>query len=138
MTDRKTALSPAGIAPPFGAYSHGIAVPSGRLIVTSGQLGLAADGTCPEDVGAQARLCLTAIGAVLADAGAGPGDVLRLNAYVTRREDFPAYMAARDEWLAGVAVRPASTLMVVLGFTRPEFLVEVEALAAVAEGGGAF
>ncbi|MFO1166082.1 MAG: RidA family protein, partial [Paracoccus sp. (in: a-proteobacteria)] len=42
---------------------------------------------------------------------------------------FPDYMAARDEFLAGVAVLPASTLVIVSGFTRPEFLVEVELTA---------
>jgi enamine deaminase RidA (YjgF/YER057c/UK114 family) len=40
------------------------------------------------------------------------------------------YMAARDAWLAGVARLPASTLVIVSGFTRPEFLVEVEVTAA--------
>jgi enamine deaminase RidA (YjgF/YER057c/UK114 family) len=127
--DRKTALMPAALAPPFGAYSHGIAAPAGRLIVTSGQLALAADGTVPAGAGAQAELCLAAIGAILAEAGAGPRDVLRLSGYVTDRAHFPAYMAARDAWLAGVGVRPASTLIVVGGFTRPEFVVEIEALA---------
>ena len=40
------------------------------------------------------------------------------------------YMQARDEWLADVARLPASTLVIVSGFTRPEFLVEVEVTAA--------
>ena len=35
----------------------------------------------------------------------------------------------RDAWLDGVEPRPASTLMIVGGFTRPEFVVEVEATA---------
>ncbi len=40
------------------------------------------------------------------------------------------YMAARDAWLTGTARLPASTLVIVAGFTRPEFLVEVEVTAA--------
>ncbi|MEM8823489.1 MAG: RidA family protein [Pseudomonadota bacterium] len=129
MTDAKTALMPQGIAPPFGAYSSGIATQASGLIVTSGQLGLAADGTCPPDITAQAEICLAAIDAILREGGATRADILRLNAYVTRRDDFPAWMAARDHWLADVTVKPASTLMIVTGFTRPEFLVEVEAIA---------
>ena len=39
-------------------------------------------------------------------------------------------MAARDAFLADVAVLPTSTLMIVSGFTRPEFVVEVEVWAA--------
>jgi enamine deaminase RidA (YjgF/YER057c/UK114 family) len=54
---------------------------------------------------------------------------IRLSAFVTDRAFFPDYMAVRDEWLAGVAILPASTLLVVSGFTREEFKVEIEATA---------
>jgi 2-iminobutanoate/2-iminopropanoate deaminase len=125
-----TPLTPASIAPPFGAYSHGIdSGPVARLVVTSGQLGLAADGSLAADVEGQARQCFANIEAILAEAGLGRDSVLRLNAFVTRREDFPAYMAVRDGWLEGLEVKPASTLVIVTGFTREEFLVEVEATA---------
>ncbi|MWB76859.1 RidA family protein [Pseudooceanicola sp. 216_PA32_1] len=124
-------LNPQGIAAPFGAYSHGIAAgPVERIVVTSGQLGLAADGSLAPDAAGQARQCFANITAILAEAGMTAADVLRINAFVTRREDFPAYMAERDRWLEGVEPRPASTLVIVTGFTRPEFLVEVEATAA--------
>jgi enamine deaminase RidA (YjgF/YER057c/UK114 family) len=56
--------------------------------------------------------------------------VIRINAFVTAREHMAGYMAARDAWLAGVTRLPASTLVIVSGFTRPEFLVEVEVTAA--------
>ena len=124
-------LAPPAIAPPFARYSHGVELTGPvRLVVTSGQLGLAADGTVPPTVEAQARLCLDNIEAILAEAGLGRADVLRLNAYVTDRAHMAGYMAVRDAWLDGVAHLPASTLMIVSGFTRPEFLVEIEALAA--------
>lgn len=123
-------LTPSNIAPPFGDYSHGVVTShGGRLLVTSGQLGLSADGVVPEDVAAQAEICFANIAAILAEAGGGPEHVLRLNAYVTDREDFPAYMAVRDRWLGDVVTKPASTLMIVSGFTRAEFRVEVEATA---------
>jgi len=122
-----TPLSPSAIAPPFGNYSHGIA--AGPLIVTSGQLGLARVGTIPRDVEAQAEICFAAIQAILAEAGADFAHIVRLNAYVTRREDMAPYMAVRDRMLAHLAIKPASTLMIVAGFTRPQFLVEIEATA---------
>lgn len=121
------ALNPASVHPPFAAYSHGIA--AGDLVVTSGQLGITADGTVPEGAEAQARLAFSAIDAILAEAGLGRADVLRLNAYVTGRDHLAGYMAARDEWAAGLDPLPASTLMIVSGFTRPAFVVEIEALA---------
>jgi enamine deaminase RidA (YjgF/YER057c/UK114 family) len=124
-------ITPNTVAPPFGNYSHAVEVPAGRrLIATSGQLGIASDQTVPPSAKLQAKLCFEAIGAILAEAGMGPSDVVRINGYVTDRAHFPAYMSARDAWLQGTGRRPASTLLIVSGFTRPEFLVEVEVLAA--------
>jgi len=124
-------LSPPAIAPPFAAYAHGVEVPAGkRLVVTSGQLALAADGTVPEGAEAQARLCLANCAAVLAEAGMGPQDVIRISTFVTGRDHMAGYIRARDAWLAGLVRLPASTLVIVSGFTRQEFLVEVEMTAA--------
>ncbi|MEL7098023.1 MAG: RidA family protein [Pseudomonadota bacterium] len=124
-------LNPPSIAPPFARYSHGIELPPGaRIVRTSGQLGLTADGTVPEGAAAQAEICFANITAILAEAGMGPGQVCHLNAYVTGRAHMAGYMAARDAFLAEVSVLPSSTLMIVSGFTRPEFVVEVEAWAA--------
>lgn len=125
-------LNPPSIAPPFARYAHGVSVPSGmRLVVTSGQLGLTTAGEVPEGAHAQAAVCFTNIDAILAEAGAGRGDVVRINAFVTDRAHMAGYMQARDAWLADVTRLPASTLMIVSGFTRPEFVVEVEVIAAV-------
>jgi enamine deaminase RidA (YjgF/YER057c/UK114 family) len=124
-------LTPPTIAPPFAAYAHGVEVPAGgRLVVTSGQLALASDGTVPDGARAQADLCFHNCAAILAEAGMTPADVIRINAFVTDRAHMPGYMAARDAWLTGVARLPASTLVIVSGFTRPEFLVEIEVTAA--------
>lgn len=124
-------LNPPGIAPPFAAYSHGVEAQVQRLVMTSGQLGLAADGTVPDGAEAQAALCFDNIDAILAEAGLDRGHVLRLNAYVTDRSHMAGYMRARDAYLAGLQRLPASTLVIVSGFTRPEFVVEIEAIAGV-------
>lgn len=124
-------LAPPTIRAPFARYAHGVEVPAGaRLVVTSGQLGIAADETVPEGAEAQAQLCFANCAAILAEAGMGPGDVIRINAFVTDRAHMAGYMAARDAWLAGATRLPASTLVIVQGFTRPEFVVEVEVTAA--------
>jgi enamine deaminase RidA (YjgF/YER057c/UK114 family) len=126
-------LSPASIRPPFAAYSHGVEVPSGlRWVLTSGQLGIGPDDQVPAEARAQADLCFANCAAILAEADMGPEDVVRINAFVTERAHMPAYMAARDAWLSGSTHKPASTLVIVTGFTRPEFLVEVEVTAAKA------
>lgn len=127
-------LSPSTIHPPFAAYAHGVEVPEGaRLAFVSGQLGIGADGLIPDDCGAQAALCFANVAAILAEAGMELRDVVRINAYVTDRLHLTPYMAVRDRLFA--APFPASTLMIVAGFARPEFKVEVEAVAARARPG---
>lgn len=126
------ALVPPSIRPPFARYAHGVEVPAGaRLVVCSGQLGIGPDDVAPEGVEAQTALCFANLDAVLEAGGMGRADVVRINAYVTDRAHMAGYMAARDAWLSAVPDHlPASTLMIVSGFTRPEFKVEIELIAA--------
>ena len=122
-------LTPKTIKPPFARYSHGVEVPAGkRLVLCSGQLGIGPDDAIPDDVGAQAELCFANIAAILAEAGLGLKDIVRINAYVTDRDCLRPYMAVRDRLFSDPA--PASTLMIVSGFARSEFKVEIEVTAA--------
>ena len=124
-------ITPPTIHPPFANYSHGMEVPAGhRILFASGQLGITPDDHVPEDAGAQAGLCFESIGEVLKAAGMGFSDIVRINAFVSDRAHLKAYMEARDRYVG--APPPASTLMIVSGFARPEFKVEVEVIAAKA------
>ena len=121
-------LTPNSIRAPFARYSHGVEVPAGhRLILCSGQLGITPDERVPEDAGEQAELCFKNIAAILGEAGLTLAAIVRLNAFVTDREYLRQYMAVRDRVVGDPP--PASTLMIVSGFARPEFKVEVEAIA---------
>ena len=122
-------ITPTSIYPPFANYAHGVEARARRLVITSGQLGIAPDGTVPGDAQGQAEICFANIDAILNEAGLSHRHILRLNAYVTGREHMAGYMAARDAYLAGTDHTPASTLMIVSGFSRPEFVVEIEAMA---------
>ena len=122
-------LAPKDVRPPFARYSHAIEVAAGsRLVFVSGQLGVNPDDTVPKTVEEQAERCFRNIAAILAEAGLGLADIVRIDAFVTAREHMKGYMSVRDR-LAGDPP-PASTLMIVSGFTRPEFLVEIEVVAA--------
>ncbi|PBC03855.1 RidA family protein [Mesorhizobium sp. WSM3860] len=122
-------LAPKSIKPPFARYSHGVEIPAGkRLVLCSGQLGIGPDDAVPEDAGAQTELCFKNIAAILSEAGLTLNDVVRINAFVTDRAHLQAYMDVRNRLFSDPA--PASTLMIVSGFARPEFKVEVEVLAA--------
>lgn len=124
-----TALDPARIHPPFAPYSHGVVVPPGqKLVFCSGQLGITLDKAIPTDCRGQTQICFDNIAAILGEAGLGLGHIIRINAFVTGREHLADYMAVRNGLFA--APYPASTLMIVSGFARPEFVVEIEAIAA--------
>lgn len=122
-------LIPTDMSPPFARYAHGVADPVSGLVLTSGQLALDMDGSIPDGAEAQTRLIFANIDKILAEGGTSKADVLRINAFVTDRAHMAGYMAARDVWLADVPHLPASTLMIVSGFTKPEFVVEIEVLA---------
>ena len=122
-------LSPSSIHPPFAPYSQGIEVSSrSRFIFLSGQLGIAPDGTIPPDAAGQARVAFDNIAAILAEGGMGLGDVIKLTAFVSGREHMRGYMDVRNALFA--EPYPASTLLIVGGFSREEFVVEIEAIAA--------
>lgn len=120
-----------GVRKPFARYSHAVLVEAGaELLFCSGQLGISPEDIIPADVGTQTTRCFQAIRTILQECNMRIEHIVRINAYVTRREDLPAYMQARDQFIAELTEPPASTLMIVSGFTRPEFLVEVEVIAA--------
>ncbi|HEY9012921.1 MAG TPA: Rid family hydrolase [Devosia sp.] len=122
-------LNPSRIHPPFAPYSHGMVVPEGqKLVFCSGQLGIDADKHVPPDCAGQARLAFDNIAAVLEEAGMSLANIVRINAFVSGREHLADYMAVRNSLFA--EPYPASTLMIVSGFARPEFVVEIEAIAA--------
>jgi enamine deaminase RidA (YjgF/YER057c/UK114 family) len=121
-------VNPPEIRAPFSRYSHGVLAPAGaEILVTSGQLGVGPDDIVPEDIEAQCVLCFENLRAILAEAGMGFADVIRFNAFVTDRAYFPIYGAVRSRYVEGNAY--ASTLVIVSGFTRPEFKVEIEVTA---------
>ena len=124
-------LTPRALREPFGNYAHGVEIPNGwRIIKTSGQLGIGSDNSIPQSVYDQACICFENIRHILKEGGMKPTDVVQVSAYVTNRDFFPDYMRARDEFIGDTDCLPCSTLLIVSGFTKPEFKVEVEVLAA--------
>jgi 2-iminobutanoate/2-iminopropanoate deaminase len=122
-------LNPNAIHPPFATYAHGVEIPAGsRVVFCSGQLGIGVDGIVPEEVESQARLCFHAIAAILGEASMTLHDLIRINAYVASAQYLGGYMKVRDEFVGNPP--PASTLLIVQGFARPEFKIEIEAVAA--------
>ena len=77
----------------------------------------------------QAEICFSNINAIIKEANFNLENILRLNTFLTDRENLPEYMKVRDSFFSGLSLKPASTVVIVSGFTKPEFLVEIEAIA---------
>jgi enamine deaminase RidA (YjgF/YER057c/UK114 family) len=107
------------------------AVRVGSVVTVSGTAPLGADGTTVGrgDAAAQARRCLEIIAAALERAGASLKDVVRTRTLLTRIEDWQAVAAVHGEFFRDI--RPANTIMQVVRFIDPEWLVEMEADAVV-------
>ena len=123
------AFNPSGVAGPFGTYSHGIEVEGPmRLVFGSGQTGVDTDGRIGEDIEEQSRLTWRNIEGVLAGAGMRVSDIVQLTMLLVNRGDLATARAVREEFLDGH--RPASTLLFVAGLAHPDWLIEVDFVAA--------
>lgn len=122
-------FNPDSVAPPFSRYSHA-AEASGHLrwLHVSGQVGITPDGTLLVGFEAQATQTWRNILAILAEAGMGPADLVKVNMFLTDAGDVPASRSTRETALGDAA--PACSLVVVASLASPDWLVEIEAIAA--------
>jgi reactive intermediate/imine deaminase len=101
----------------------------GNAIYVSGQVAYDANGNLvgEGDMQAQTRQVFENIKAVLAAAGAGLEDVIKINSYITDQSKFMDMLEVRKDIFG--ANPPASTAVVVAGLAFPGLLIEVEAIA---------
>jgi enamine deaminase RidA (YjgF/YER057c/UK114 family) len=125
--ERPSFLSPDDLAAPAG-YSHVVSIPSGRLVWTSGQLPIDADGAVAEGWEAQTRLAFANVGSALQAGGVGWPNVVKLMIFVVDLSELPAIRKVRDEFV-DTGRPPTSSLVQVAGLARPNALIEVEAVA---------
>ncbi|MGH3187521.1 MAG: RidA family protein [Streptosporangiaceae bacterium] len=122
-------LRVASIAEPISHYTD--AVIFGDLVFVSGAVGSDATGRIlqPDDVVAQARQALRNIGDVLAAAGTGFENVLKVTVLLTDVADRAPINAVRKEFFGSAL--PASTLIGVAALALPDAKVEIEAIACL-------
>jgi len=123
--------NPSAVAPPYkNIYSHTVEIPAGsRLVFTSGQLGIAPDGSISSEFEGQAEQVMRNLAALLAHHGVGVEALVRINAYVLEPAQIPVLARVRSAWLGDA--RPAMTTVVVSGLAAPEWLLEVEVVFSV-------
>lgn len=121
--------NPASIMSSRSNYSHAIEVPpNARTLYISGQVPVTADGSTPEAIEDQVVLAFDNVQTVLAEAGMGLHDVVRVNVYLTDKDYFPAFRDHRNRLFTGH--KAAATAVAVGALAHPKFKVEIEAVAA--------
>jgi enamine deaminase RidA (YjgF/YER057c/UK114 family) len=127
-TGRRRVASGSPYEPLIG-FSRALRV--GDRVLVAGTAPVWPDGSCDPDPGAQAARCLEIILAALAEAGAGPGQVVRTRMYLVDPADWEAVGRAHGEVFT--EVRPVATMVVVAGLLDPRWRVEIEAEAVLDE-----
>lgn len=126
-------VNPAGLSKPNG-YTHVVILQPDRLIYVSGQVALNAAGEIvgKNDLRAQVTQVMENLKTALASAGASFQDVVKLNYYVVNLnpDKLAVIREVRNKYISAEHP-PASTLVGVTALAREEFLIEVEAVAAV-------
>jgi enamine deaminase RidA (YjgF/YER057c/UK114 family) len=112
------------------------AVRAASIVTVAGTAPLGPDGKTVGrgDAGAQARRCLEIIAAALETAGASLRHVVRTRILLTRIEDWEAVATVHGELFRDI--RPSNTVMQVVRFIDPDWLVEIEADAVIDDEDG--
>jgi reactive intermediate/imine deaminase len=127
-----TRTNPPALSTPTG-YTHVVEV-SGAVttIYIAGQVAFDKDGKVvgAGDMKAQAEQVFKNLEAALAAAGAKFADVVKMNTYVTDISQLAGIRESRARYFGNTT--PASTLVQVVALARPELMIEIEVIAAVA------
>jgi len=122
----------AGVAAEAGAYSHCVRVHRGySSLYISGQVPLNQEGILvgKGDPVAQTRQVFENLRVVLESAGASLASIVKLSVYMANPEQAPAFVGVRSDYLS--PPYPVSTFVFVSSLLNPDWLVEVDAVAAI-------
>jgi enamine deaminase RidA (YjgF/YER057c/UK114 family) len=127
--ERKRVASGSPYEPVIG-FSRAIA--AGHHVSVAGTAPIMSDGGAPPaDAYGQTRRCLEIIVEALREAGASASDVVRTRTYLVNAGDWEEVGRAHGEVFG--EIRPASTMVVVIGFLDARWRVEIEADAVLDE-----
>ena len=121
--------NPSALANPPG-YSH--VVKDGNTVYVAGQVARNSNGETigVGDFNAQAEQVFRNVQAALESVGTSMSHLMKLNVFMTHREDFPAYRVIRPKFVPDDAL-PVSTLIFCSGLADPDFRIEVEVIASM-------
>lgn len=128
------AFNAPGLPEPFGIFSGAAWEPEGKVLHISGYVSNDSEGN-PVGVGdvkAQTNQVLRNIRSVLATAGGDMSDIARVTVYITDMSTLSEIHEVRAEYFQ--RPYPASTLVEVSRLVRPEYLIEIDAVAVIPFG----
>jgi len=120
------------LRPPSGHFSHATMIQArGRLVFISGMTARRPDGSIAGigDIEAQTRQVCENLKAAMEAAGGTLDDICRVDVYVRDIAQFEAIHKVRREYFRNPA--PASTMVEVTSLAAPEYLIEINAIAAL-------
>lgn len=129
----KQFINPQGLSNP-GTYTHVVTVQDSKLIFISGQVALDAQGQIVglADLKAQTKQVFENLKTALASQGVTFNDVVKVTMFVVNyKPEFRQQLVEARAPYINANQPPASTLVGVQSLARPEFMIEVEAIAAV-------
>lgn len=126
-------LNPKGLSKPAG-FTQVVVAPAARLVYVSGQVPLNPNGDVvgKGDFRGQVTQVMDNLKTALAAAGATMTDVIKLNYYVVnlKPERVSVIREVRAKYLSAEHP-PAGTLVGVTALVREDYMIEIEAVAAV-------
>jgi len=126
--------NPSELGTPPG-YSQIVDVTAGRIIFISGQTALDGGGNLvgKDDFAAQAAQVFRNLTIALQERGCSAANLVKLTVFLTDMDFLSVYREARNTFFASVipAAAPAVTLIEVSKLYGPDFLIEIEAIAAM-------
>lgn len=124
-------FNPPGVVKPFGIFSNAAWQPEGKKLYLSGQVSQDADGNIVGvgDITTQTRRVLDNLKTILASVGGRMSDIVKVTVFVTDMSGLDAIHRVRAEYFT--PPYPASTLVQVTRLVKPEYLIEIEAVAVV-------
>jgi len=119
-----------GVNPTGGRYSQvGEIAKGGQVYFLAGQTAGTPDGSPPaKDMKGQAAQVYRNIAAVLEGCGMTYANIVKTTTYLVNPDDLPAWREAQRAALGDI--NPASTLLIISRLARPEYLIEVDVVAA--------
>src|SRR5258708_22323288 len=128
-----TRINPPELGTPPG-YSQVVDVSAGRIVFIAGQTALDRDGSVvgKDDFATQATQVFRNLAIALEAAGCTAANLVKLTVYLTDMNNLSRYREARNSFFASVTppAAPAVTLVEVAKLYDPDFMIEIEAIAA--------